>query len=71
MSHKLKFKPGDRVKVIADKYAPMSHGAEIGKTYRIEDAVKESRKGPAPCNFQEYLLQGAGWVCEDEIEIAG
>lgn len=71
MSHNLKYSVGDRVKVIADKYSDdVSHGAVIGDVYTIAYAVKESREGEDACNYQEYKLDCAGWVCEDEIEAA-
>lgn len=67
MDHELKFKSGDKVRVVADKFRT-SHGAKIGGVYIIETVVKESREGLFESDYQEYSLKGSGWVCEDEIE---
>lgn len=68
----LKFKIGQKVRVVDDFYAPVSpHGRNIGEVYTIVEAVRESRMGAWAQDYQEYRLEGDpsdGWVREEEIE---
>jgi len=74
MSHKLKFKKGDKVRVIKDIYKyDCSHSLTIGEVYTINHTEKESREGGLARNHQEYLIgdtDGSSWVTESEVKAA-
>lgn len=73
MSHELKFKVGDTVRVIADKFAddpygPDSHNTPIGCSIKIIQVSKATRKGPLPRDYQEYQSTTGYWFAEDELK---
>ena len=67
-SHTLKFKVGQRVIVVANRWG--SKCVHLGETHTIESREKESRRGPFAAAHQEYQLAGfghKGWVEEQDI----
>lgn len=79
MNHELKFRMGDKVKVVKSRFTDPGHGMSIGTTAVIVGIELESREGPYACDHQEYKVRvddAAGairqaehrWVAEDEIE---
>jgi len=73
--HELKFKVGDRVRVIANEFeSTCDHGLEIGGEYEIFRVQKESREGHHAASYQEYCVRSrpdsdGSWVTETEIEL--
>ena len=67
MAHVLKYKVGEKVKIIGDQFC--SHGEDIGTESIIEAVEPESRKHHIPRNHQEYFLSCGSWVTESDIEL--
>lgn len=73
MSHKLKFKVGDRVRLVGMRFPHHTLSrAVIGNEYVIDGCEKETRTGDEPKDWQEYRLatpSDGWWVCEEDLEI--
>ena len=67
--HKLKYAQGQEVEVVKDTYKDScSHGMALGAKFVIAETMLESREGLMARNYQEYYLEGGGWVTEQEIK---
>jgi len=66
MSHVLKFKAGQKVRIVNDTY---DHHMDMGEESIITATYLESREGDKGENYQEYVLRSGRWVTEEDIEL--
>lgn len=66
MGHILKYRAGEKVKIVGDQFE--SHGEDIGTECTIVKTEIESRKLDIPEDHQEYFLDCDAWVTESDIE---
>lgn len=71
---KMKFKAGQMVELVGDKWnaltSPASHDVSIsiGDTFTIIAVEPESCTGEWACDYQEYQLSNGIWVAEGDLE---